>query len=254
MANTRGLRPYLEQQMGIDSTQMKDFIRGLKTGVKASEDEKQKAYYAGIQIGQQVKTMIDRFNYELSGNDSVRVVNDDNFLAAFIAAAMEDNKGMMMDMDSAMNYLQNNMERIKSDYLAETYAEYKAANEKFLAENKTKEGVKTTPSGLQYKVLVEGKGEVPAADSRVKVNYKGTLIDGTEFDSSYKRNTPATFGVSQVIKGWTEALKMMPVGSKWQIFVPQELAYGSRETGKIKPFSTLVFEVELLEIVKDDKK
>ena len=103
-------------------------------------------------------------------------------------------------------------------------------------------------------MLVEGKGEVPAADSRVKVNYKGTLIDGTEFDSSYKRNTPATFGVSQVIKGWTEALKMMPVGSKWQIFVPQELAYGSRETGKIKPFSTLVFEVELLEIVKDDKK
>lgn len=254
VANTRGLRPYLEQQMGIDSTQMKDFIRGLKTGVKASEDEKQKAYYAGIQVGQQVKTMIDRFNYELSGNDSVRVVNDDNFLAAFIAAAMEDNKGMMMDMDSAMNYLQNNMERIKSDYLAETYAEYKAANEKFLAENKTKEGVKTTPSGLQYKVLVEGKGEVPAADSRVKVNYKGTLIDGTEFDSSYNRNTPATFGVSQVIKGWTEALKMMPVGSKWQIFVPQELAYGSRETGKIKPFSTLVFEVELLEIVKDDKK
>ena len=248
VANTRGLRPYLEQQVGIDSTQMKDFIRGLKAGVEAADDDSKKAYYTGIQIGQQVKTMLDRFNYELSGNDSVTVVNKDNFLSAFINAAMEDRTAM--DMDSAMNYLQNNMERIKADYLAETYAEYKAENEKFLAENKNKEGVKTTESGLQYKVLVEGKGEIPADTSRVKVHYKGTLIDGTEFDSSYKRNSPATFGVSQVIKGWTEALKMMPVGSKWQIFVPQELAYGARETGKIKPFSTLIFEVELIEIEK----
>lgn len=248
VANTRGLRPYLEQQVGIDSTQMKDFIRGLQAGVKAADDESKKAYYTGIQIGQQVKTMLDRFNYELSGNDSVTIVNEDNFLSAFINAAMEDRTAM--DMDSAMNYLQNNMERIKADYLSETYAEYKAENEKFLAENKNKEGVQTTESGLQYKVLVEGKGEVPAETARVKVHYKGTLIDGTEFDSSYQRNTPATFGVNQVIKGWTEALKMMPVGSKWQIFVPQELAYGARETGKIKPFSTLIFEVELLEIEK----
>lgn len=248
VANTRGLRPYLEQQVGIDSTQMKDFIRGLKAGVEAADDDSKKAYYTGIQIGQQVKTMLDRFNYELTGNDSVTVVNKDNFLSAFINAAMEDRTAM--DMDSAMNYLQSNMERIKADYLAETYAEYKAENEKFLAENKGKEGVKTTESGLQYKVLVEGKGEIPADTSRVKVHYKGTLIDGTEFDSSYKRNSPATFGVNQVIKGWTEALKMMPVGSKWQIVVPQELAYGARESGKIKPFSTLIFEIELIEIEK----
>ena len=104
---------------------------------------------------------------------------------------------------------------------------------------------------LQYKVIKEGKGEIPTKESTVKVHYKGTLIDGTEFDSSYKRNAPATFRADQVIKGWTEALTMMPVGSKWELYIPQELAYGSRETGGlIKPYSTLIFEVELLEIEK----
>ena len=112
----------------------------------------------------------------------------------------------------------------------------------------------TTESGLQYKVIKEGKGEVPTATSTVKVNYKGTLIDGTEFDSSYKRNEPTTFRANQVIKGWTEALTMMPVGSKWELYIPQELAYGARETGgQIKPFSTLIFEVELLEVVNPKK-
>ena len=127
----------------------------------------------------------------------------------------------------------------------------KAAGEKFLAENKTKEGVVTTPSGLQYKIITKGTGEIPADSSKVKVNYKGTLIDGTEFDSSYKRKEPATFRANQVIKGWTEALTMMPVGSKWELYIPQELAYGARETGgQIKPFSTLIFEVELVGIEK----
>ena len=134
------------------------------------------------------------------------------------------------------------------------FAENKAAGEKFLEENKAKEGVKTTPSGLQYKVLVEGTGAVPADTSRVQVHYTGKLIDGTVFDSSYDRkdkdgkSQPTTFGVKQVIKGWTEALTMMPVGSKWEVYIPQNLAYGPREAGKIKPFSSLVFEVELVGI------
>ena len=130
----------------------------------------------------------------------------------------------------------------------------KAAREKgeqYLAENAKKEGVITTVSGLQYKVITMGKGEKPTENSQVKVHYRGTLIDGTEFDSSYARNEPATFRANQVIPGWTEALQLMPVGSKWMLYIPQELGYGNREAGDvIKPFSTLIFEVELLEIVK----
>ena len=154
-------------------------------------------------------------------------------------------------MEEARAFVQARTEAIKAKALEEKYGENKAAGEKFLAENKTKEGVVTTESGLQYKVIKAGKGEIPTKESTVKVNYKGTLIDGTEFDSSYKRNAPASFRADQVIKGWTEALTMMPVGSKWELYIPQELAYGARETGgQIKPFSTLIFEVELLEIEK----
>jgi FKBP-type peptidyl-prolyl cis-trans isomerase len=122
--------------------------------------------------------------------------------------------------------------------------------ELFLAENKSKEGVVTLPSGLQYKILKEGTGPKPTAADTVVCNYKGTLIDNTEFDSSYKRGQPATFPVSGVIKGWTEALQLMPVGSKWQLFIPSELGYGARggPGGAIAPYSALVFEVELISI------
>ncbi len=129
------------------------------------------------------------------------------------------------------------------------FGEYKKENEKFIAENKTKSGVVTTASGLQYVVLKEGKGEAPKANSRVKVHYHGTLIDGTVFDSSVERKEPSEFGVGQVIKGWTEGLQLMKPGAKYKFFIPQELAYGPQQRGKLlKPFSALIFEVELLEI------
>ena len=131
------------------------------------------------------------------------------------------------------------------------YKDYIAQNEAFLAKNKEKEGVQTTPSGLQYEVIKMGTGPKPTAESTVKVHYVGTLIDGTEFDSSVKRNEPATFPVVGVIPGWTEALQLMPVGSKFKLCIPQNLAYGATGAGEvIKPYSTLIFEVELLEIVK----
>ncbi|HRR58828.1 MAG TPA: FKBP-type peptidyl-prolyl cis-trans isomerase [Paludibacteraceae bacterium] len=128
--------------------------------------------------------------------------------------------------------------------------EQKSASEKFLAENAKKAGVITTASGLQYEILKEGRGQKPTATDKVKVHYHGTLLDGTVFDSSVKRNTPASFGVNQVIKGWVEALQLMPVGSKWKLYIPQELAYGAHGAGEtIRPYSALIFEVELLEIL-----
>lgn len=127
-----------------------------------------------------------------------------------------------------------------------------AAGTAFLEANKAKEGVKVLPSGLQYKVITDGTGNTPTADDKVKTHYRGTLIDGTEFDSSYKRNRPAEFAVKGVIKGWTEALQLMKEGAKWELYIPANLAYGDRDRPSIPANSTLIFEIELLEIVKPD--
>ena len=248
VTNTQGLSDFAAQRLGVDSANYADFVRGIQDGIhKASKQEK--AYIAGVQIGQQVGgDMFDNISLQLFGNDSTQTLSKDNFLAGFIAAVKN---GAVVSVEDARTYVETHTEAIKAKALEAKYGENKAAGIKFLEENKTKEGVITTESGLQYKVIKAGKGEIPTKESSVKVNYKGTLIDGTEFDSSYKRNAPATFRADQVIKGWTEALTMMPVGSKWELYIPQELAYGSRETGGlIKPFSTLIFEVELLEIEK----
>ncbi|WP_270711659.1 FKBP-type peptidyl-prolyl cis-trans isomerase [Phocaeicola coprophilus] len=243
ISNTQGLKEYAMNQLGIDSAHFADFVKGIEQGTK-STDPKNVAYTAGMQIGQRVGgDMIKMINRQLFGNDSTQSLSKENFLAGFFAAL--DDKALA-SIDSASTYVNTKAEEIRTKAIEAQYADYKKENEAFLAENKSKEGVKTTASGLQYKVITEGKGEVPTAESRVKVNYKGTLIDGTEFDA----REGMTFSAGHVIKGWTEALTMMPVGSKWELYVPQELAYGSSATGKIKPFSTLIFEIELLEIEK----
>lgn len=248
MSQTQGLKDYLTGRLDVDTTYMNEFIKGLNEGANKTS-KKDIAFMAGLQIGQQISNqMMKGINQELFAGDSTKTISKENFLAGFIAGTL--NKGGLMTMEAAQAYTQTAMETIKAKAMEEKYADNKAKGIKFLEENKAKAGVKTTPSGLQYKVITEGTGAVPADTCKVKVNYKGTLIDGTEFDSSYKRNEPTTFRANQVIKGWTEALTMMPVGSKWEIVIPQELAYGSRESGQIPPFSTLVFEVELLSIEK----
>ena len=248
ITNTQGLKDFAEQRMGVDSASYADFIKGIEAGINKTT-KSDKAYAAGVQIGQQLSSdMYNNMNMQLFGEEGAESLSKDNFLAGFFAAVKNKSS---ISMDEAMKFVKDRTEAIKAKAMEEKYGENKAAGEKFLEENKTKEGVVTTESGLQYKVIKAGNGEIPTKESSVKVNYKGTLIDGTEFDSSYKRNAPATFRADQVIKGWTEALTMMPVGSKWELYIPQELAYGSRETGGlIKPFSTLIFEVELLEIEK----
>ncbi|MCF2708729.1 FKBP-type peptidyl-prolyl cis-trans isomerase [Bacteroides pyogenes] len=249
MSQTQGLKGYLVGRLDVDTAYMADFIKGLNEGASKTS-KKDVAYMAGLQIGQQISNqMMKGINQELFAGDSTKTISKENFMAGFIAGTLE--KTNVMTMEAAQEYTRTAMDAIKEKAMAEKYADNKAAGEKFLEENKAKEGVQTTPSGLQYKVITEGKGEVPADTCKVKVHYKGTLIDGTEFDSSYKRNEPSTFRANQVIKGWTEALTMMPVGSKWELYIPQNLAYGSRESGQIKPFSTLVFEVELLGIEKE---
>lgn len=170
--------------------------------------------------------------------------------AAFLQA-VEDvlNNTELKLSNEEMQKILTDFQKKEQEELAAAASSNKEIGEKFLVENKKKEGVKTTASGLQYKVVKAGDGEKPSATSKVVVHYRGTLIDGTEFDSSYSRGEPASFGVNQVIKGWQEALQMMPVGSKWQIYIPSDLAYGERGAGgSIKPNSTLIFDVELLEI------
>ncbi len=248
MARTEGLDQYLLQQ-GIDSTQMAEFLKGFNEGASKT-DKKDVAYMTGLQVGQMVsKQWVEGFNQQIFGSDSTQTISRANLLAGFVAGVVK--KGGSMTMEEAQEFMRTRMDAIKEKATEAKYADNKAAGEKFLAENKTKEGVVTTPSGLQYKIITKGTGAIPADTSKVKVNYKGTLIDGTEFDSSYKRKEPATFRANQVIKGWTEALTMMPVGSKWELYIPYDLAYGTRETGgQIKPFSALIFEVELLGIEK----
>lgn len=247
VARTEGLEPYLAQQ-GVDSTQMGEFLKGFIEGA-AKIDKEDMPYMMGLQVGQMVsKQWVEGFNRQIFAGDSAQSLNREDLLAGFIDGVTE--KGFLNRKD-AQQLMQTLMDSIKTRTLEKKYADNKAAGEKFLAENKNKEGVITTPSGLQYKIITKGNGPIPTDSSKVKVNYRGTLIDGTEFDTSYKRKTPATFRTKQVIKGWTEALTMMPVGSKWELYVPQELAYGAKETGsKIKPFSALIFEIELVGIDK----
>ncbi|MCE3297336.1 MAG: peptidylprolyl isomerase [Crocinitomicaceae bacterium] len=165
-----------------------------------------------------------------------------------LAEAISDvfnNKQLKYSPDEANAIIQNYLQEVSE----QKFVQHKDEGEAFLTENKGKSGVQVTPSGLQYEVISEGTGEKPLANDTVKVHYHGTLIDGTVFDSSVERGEPATFGVHQVIKGWTEALQLMPVGSKYRLYIPQDLAYGAHPHpgGLIKPYMALIFDVELLE-------
>jgi FKBP-type peptidyl-prolyl cis-trans isomerase FklB len=211
---------------------------------------KQKFSYAlGMNIGTGYKQGLDKQGVEF----------DPALVAAGVKDALLGGK-TRLTQEQAQAVLTEVKSEVGKRMQAEAQAagsKNKAEGEAFLTANKTKEGVVTLPSGLQYKILTEGKGPKPTASDSVVCNYRGTLVNGTEFDSSYKRGQPATFGVSQVIKGWTEALQLMPVGSKWQLFIPANLAYGERGPGEIGPDSTLIFEVELMSIAdksKEEKK
>ena len=246
-SQSSGLKEYISSEFGIDTLQLSKFEQGVYEGFTKGKDPHMRAYFAGIQIGDQISNrMIYGINHEIFGDDSTKTISLKNFMAAFISSTI--GKKALMTMDDAQLIAQSKMREIKTREMMKTYSPNKLAGEEFLKENAKKEGVKTLGNGIQYKVLTEGKGVVPADTSLVKVSYEGRLIDGTVFDSSYKRGEPAIFRANQVIKGWTEALCHMPAGSVWEVYIPQDMAYGEREQGDIKPFSVLIFKIELLEV------
>ena len=247
MAQTQGLKEYLVSSLEMDTAYMAEFIKGLNEGANAGDNKKKAAYYAGIQIGQQIANrMIKGINHEVFGDDSTKTISLKNFMAGFISGTT--GKKGLMTVDSAQMVAQRLIQVIKAKELEKTYGPNKEAGEKFLAENAKKDGVKTLANGVQFKVIKEGTGAIPADTSLVKVHYEGRLLNDSIFDSSYKRGEPATFRANQVIKGWTEALTHMPAGSVWEVYIPQDQAYGEREQNIIKPFSTLIFKIELIEV------
>jgi len=247
--------PTANTPAGPAATTPKSPVKTTGTAAKSAAvaplaTRKEKFSYAlGMDIGTQVAGNLKKQSMEV----------DWNLVSQGLTDATSGGKTRLTEDEAkaVLNEVQTEVRKEQQEKAHQAAATNKTEGEAFLAANKAKEGVVTLPSGLQYKVLTAGTGPKPTASEQVVCNYRGTLINGTEFDSSYKRGQPATFGVGQVIKGWTEALQLMPVGSKWQLFIPASLAYGERGAGaEIAPNATLIFEVELLSIVdknKDDK-
>ena len=235
---TRGLIPFIQQSYKVDTAYMADFIRGYEEAIAKANTPQGTAYIVGMQIAQMVnQRILPGTREELkSAKDSIDAAM---FSRGFVAALAND----------TTLFSEKKAGEFKTQVLA-------GAGEKFLAENAKKPGVKVLPSGLQYKVIKAGQGEVPKATDEVEVIYEGRLIDGTVFDATSKHGGAKTdkFRAGNLIKGWTEALTTMPVGSKWQLYIPYELAYGERQAGQIPPYSTLVFDLELVSIVKPEVK
>lgn len=245
--NTEGLAEYLARQKGVDAKYMAQFIEGFGKTELTEDDLKAKARIAGTEIREDVSKRVMP-NISKQMNDSVDLLNHDEFLRGFMEGIMGTESAI--SNDSAIKIVEKQMKYYQESMMERKYGANRKAGEEFLKANLKNKDVKQTASGLQYKVITKGEGPIPTNTQRVKVHYEGRLIDGKVFDSSYKRGQPATFGVNQVIKGWTEALTMMSAGSKWELYIPQELAYGAREQKEIPAFSCLIFTVELLEVVK----
>lgn len=221
--------------------------------VQAAYSQKKKKKGPVVPPPPALVTTLDSVSYTI-GNDMGEMLKKqglDTLNLSLLFKAIEDvykGDSAMLNTTNGMTVVSGYLQKIKTEKAAKN----KAEGEQFLAANKTKEGINTLPNGLQYQVLTNGSGPKPTLQDKVKVHYRGTLIDGTVFDSSIDRGEPIVLPLTGVIKGWTEALQLMPVGSKWKLFIPSDLAYGERQAGaKIQPNSALIFDVELLEIVKE---
>lgn len=242
-ANGKIIKQYHLQNDSADEN-LEALLEGIKAGLKEDAPDQDLAAVAelGKSIGTQLKTAPDFYG------DSSLTVDYKLIRQGLVNGILDEKTGM--DVLAAQTYFNSTMEAIQSRKVEEQYKDNKLAGETFLKENAKREGVITTASGLQYEIIKKGNGALPADTSKVKVHYHGTLVDGTVFDSSVEREEPASFGVNQVIPGWTEGLQLMPVGSKFKFYIPQSLAYAAQNRGKILPFSALIFEVELIAIEK----
>mgnify|MGYP002516240054 CR=1 FL=1 len=247
-AATQGLLPYLQERLHVDTAYLADFVRGYREAIAKASDPAFVAYNAGATIAEQAKNQIlPGVSRNLEGsNDSITAKL---FHAGFLAGVMSDTT--LFKGETANTLVQN---KVMAAQKAKNEA-YKELNAVWLKNNASKPGVVTLPSGLQYKVIKEGTGAKPEKTQTVEVVYEGKTIDGNVFDATSRHNGAKTdkFRCDQVIKGWTEALTNMSVGSKWELYIPQELAYGDRQAGSIKPFSTLIFTVELVGIESEAK-
>ena len=240
VAQSPSLKQYIGQANNVDSLHYADFIDGLNGKYSEAEIAKMRAIIMGTTIAQQNdKQVIPAINKQATGDDKATYLQKDLFVKGLEEGLLGKST---LPPDSAMKVGDQQFEYRKMVV--------KKENADYLAAYAKNDSVQRSESELLYKVIKKGEGALPTDTNQMEVNYEGRLIDGTVFDSSYKRNKPATFGVTQVIKGWTEALKMMPVGSVYELCIPYELAYGERGNRNIPPFSTLVFKVELLDIKK----
>ncbi|MDR2691357.1 MAG: FKBP-type peptidyl-prolyl cis-trans isomerase [Dysgonamonadaceae bacterium] len=239
----QGLEQYLDR-LGISEKHKADFIKGLQEGFKADTTKKSEyARLVGIGIGQQLAIQqISQLNSGIFGKDSRDAIDKSLFISGLIDGY--SGKGIKIDKSEISGFIESTVKQLQD----EKNERLKTENQKFLDENKSKEGVVTLPSGLQYKVVTEGTGEKPAsAEDTVTVNYIGKTIDGKEFDSNTSKENPATFALNRVIAGWTEGMQLMSAGSKYIFYIPYDLAYGEQGAGQnIAPYSTLIFEVDLL--------
>ena len=243
VAQAKSLKDYLMQREGVDQQYLPMAIQGMRDYAKltpAQLKEKQ-AYAAGLRIGEMNQMqVVPTFNQQATGKRDTTFV-DAELLVNGLADGM--NGVATLSADSAMKVAEQQMSYYKN--------EIKNANALWLVANKQQKGVKTLPSGLQYRILTAGNGPIATDTTKVEVHYEGKLIDGTIFDSSYKRGQTATFRPDQVIKGWTEALQLMPEGSTWELYIPYDLAYGENGTQNIPPYSTLIFKVEVIKVGKN---
>ncbi|MBQ6652554.1 MAG: FKBP-type peptidyl-prolyl cis-trans isomerase [Prevotella sp.] len=247
-ATTDGLMGYLTRQLGVDTAYMADFIDGLREAIAQTGDPKFTARSAGYQIAETISKRIFPSQKQKYGEEG-DTISAKFFNEGFMAALTNDST--VFNLKGARDYFDTKVEERTNA----RNAAWDRENREWLMDNAQKEGVVTLPSGLQYKIIKQGTGAQPTATDKVVVKYEGKMIDGTVFDSSYTRKPDTTsFRCDQVIKGWTEALTLMPVGSTWEFYIPQELAYGSRQAGKIKPLSTLIFKVELIDIETEKEK